>query len=308
MQQIGIPFTQNGANRLDADPGGSTPLPDASAETPAVLTTAERTQDTPPPAITVETPAQEEITATLSIPPTEELLLTETPPPAVTETPTNFVPVEAGTSIALLPWVQTLDKMCSPLEGVRLEELSSIVSSPYNPPPAGSDARHTGVDFAYYRRDGQESIDGKAVYAFLPGKVVSVVNNRIPFGNVVIIETRYSDVARGLADALGITQERSLYQFYAHMKFSPPVVLGQRVSCGFLIGNVGKTATQMPHLHFETRWGPVGGWFPSMGFMEKDTTEEEKANYLYWRISGVYQHFDPFDLITAYLNFIQQKK
>ena len=196
--------------------------------------------------------------------------------------------------------------MCSPLRDFDLQGLSSIVSSPYNPPPAGSDDRHQGVDFAYYNRNGNGSIDGEVVNALLPGKVVGIVNGRLPYGNTVVIETRYTDIAAALAAALSITKEKSVYHLYAHLKNPPALALGQRVKCGEFIGNVGNSGTVIPHLHLEMRMGAAGGWFPSMGYFDDDASEEEKANYVYWRISGVYQHIDPIKFIEAYLNYEKQ--
>jgi murein DD-endopeptidase MepM/ murein hydrolase activator NlpD len=302
MQQIGIPFAQNDDSNPRSGAGQMNPLIDSTLEPSAMLQDEQSTQAIVSAAMTavaLGTPASE-MTG----------LPGETGAITFTETPVLPEPMseEPGTQIPILPWVQTLSEMCTPIEGIHLEDLAAIVSSPYKPPPPGSDARHMGVDFAYYRRDGQNNIDGKEVYALLPGKVVSVINDRIPYGNLVIIETRYSDVSRELADAMEITPERSLYHLYGHMKFSPPVFLGQQVPCGYHIGNVGNSGTQVPHLHLETRWGPVGGWFPAMGYLGQDTSEDEKDNYLYWRISGVYQHFDPFDLINAYMDFVHQKE
>jgi len=299
MEQIGIPFAQNDDANSGFDEARQQPMLDSTANPPGVMqgedATAIALQETSG-VPSIEMPVAEGTPVAGEMP---DIPQAEIP---------GLMPEDLDKQIPLLPWVQTLSDMCSPIEGVRLEELPTIVSSPYKPPPPGSDERHMGVDFVYFRRDDQISIDGKEVYALLPGKVISVINDRIPYGNLVIIETRYSDVSRDLAESLGITPEQSLYHLYGHMKYSPPVVLGQRVPCGFQIGNVGNSGTQVPHLHLETRWGPVGGWFPAMGFLGKDTSEDEKANYLYWRISGVYQHFDPLDLVASYLNFTQQKK
>lgn len=302
MQQNGIPYTQNNL----FDPFGGLNRFIQALESRHPFSGSSAFQDTE-----ISTPASAgEIAEPGGVPPTQmpEGMATTAVIEGETQIPFTPLPGEIATPIPLLPWVQTLSTMCTPVEGIRLEELSSFVSSPYKPPPPGSDARHMGVDFVYFHHNGEGTIDGKAVYAILPGKVVSVINNRLPYGYLVIIETRYSDVSRALADALNITEERSLYHLYAHLKYAPPVVLGQRVPCGFQIGNVGNSGTQVPHLHLETRWGPIGGWFPSMGYMEDGINEEEKNNYLYWRISGVYQHFDPLDLVGAYIDFIQQPK
>ena len=282
-----------------------TPLPPTSTFTP-----------TPLPHTLTFTPS-----ATFIYPPTSTPTVSLTPSPPMTIeisptynaeaaafTPAPALPTEAvtplfKTPLPLLNWVKPPGTMCSPIEGFSLRELPSIVSSPYNPPPPGSDARHQGVDFAFYRNQGQLTIEGKKVYAVLPGKVIGVVENRLPYGNTIVIETRYSDITAPLAEALSITRDTSLYHLYAHLQDAPLLALGQRVKCGDLIGHVGKSGTIVPHLHFETRMGPAGGWLPSMGYFDEDATEEEKANYLFWRISGVYKHFDPMSLFERYLAY-----
>jgi hypothetical protein len=80
-------------------------------------------------------------------------------------------------------------EICSPLEEHNLRYLSGIVSSPYHPPPMGKDDRHQGVDFAYYNQGTRGSIEGEGVQAILPGWVAVVIENRLPYGNMIIIET-----------------------------------------------------------------------------------------------------------------------
>ncbi|MEI7989829.1 MAG: M23 family metallopeptidase [Chloroflexota bacterium] len=241
-------------------------------------------------------------------------MATETPTATKTATaatiilPTpTLVGMDTVTPIPLFPWVQSASQMCSPLGGITIYELVDIVSAPYTGPPPGSDDRHEGVDFAYYNRGEKQSIEGVSVNSILPGRVVSVIKNRAPYGNMVIVETGYKDVAKDLAGVFSITPQKSLYHLYAHMKNTPAVVMGQTVGCGDIIGEVGSTGTNVSHLHFETRYGPPGGWFPVMGFFDLDATEEEKSNYVYWRTSWTYQHFNPMDIITAYEKYLESK-
>ena len=66
------------------------------------------------------------------------------------------------------------------------------------------------------------------------------------------------------------------------------------------IGEVGMTGrTEIPHLHLETRLGPSGSKFESMRFYDTRATREEMANYILWRTSGVFRHFDPMRLLLA---------
>jgi hypothetical protein len=56
--------------------------------------------------------------------------------------------------------------------------------------------------------------------------------------------------------------------------------------------------TDIPHLHLETRLGPAGTVFESMRFYSTSATIKEMENYVLWRTSGVYRHFDPMDLFS----------
>ena len=56
-----------------------------------------------------------------------------------------------------------------------LKALPQIISQPYDPPSPGSDARHHGLDFFYYKAHSQGSIAGEAIQAILPGIVAAVI-------------------------------------------------------------------------------------------------------------------------------------
>ena len=222
------------------------------------------------------------------------------PKPAVRTT----VQAEAATlapTITILP-TQTATpafQLCSPLDIHGLAELREITSDPYRPPPPGKDMRHHGVDFSYYTRGERTTIQGVGVQSVLPGRVAASLQDTFPFGNLVIIETTADELPVELRSALEITPQRSLYLMYAHMEAAPEVTLGQYVTACQPIGKVGKSGNAVePHLHLETRRGPPGAVFTSMGYYQADHTEQEKANYLLWRTSGVYQHFDPMWLLN----------
>ncbi len=181
-----------------------------------------------------------------------------------------------------------------------IPELWEIISDPYNPPPMGRDERHQGVDFSHYSRKGYKTIEGEPVQVVLAGRAASVIQNRLPYGNMVMIETPYSDLPAGLPDALGMAAGESLYLLYAHFGHEPLVKLGDSVACGQVIGDVGMTGYNIvnPHLHLEARRGPPGIVFESMAFYTASATAQEMENYRRWRMGGEFQHFDPMVLFA----------
>jgi murein DD-endopeptidase MepM/ murein hydrolase activator NlpD len=218
--------------------------------------------------------------------------LTPSPSPIPSSSPTFF---PSGT-----PSPMPVSLICSPLAWETIPELAEIVSDPYNPPPMGRDERHQGVDFSHYSRKGHKSIEGEPVQAVLTGRVVSVINNRLPYGNMVMVETPSADLPASLRDALGMAEGESLYLLYAHFGHAPLVKLGDPLVCGQVIGDVGKTGYNVvnPHLHLEGRRGPSGAIFESMAFYTSSATEQEMENYRRWRMGGEFQHFDPMVLFS----------
>lgn len=213
--------------------------------------------------------------------------------------------------------------ICSPLEGETLASLQEIITQPFKQPRPGQDDGHHGVDFAHYRRNDLLSIDGVAIQSVLYGEVVTIIKDKYPYGNALIIETSLDSIAPELL-ALIMPPEiaptvipdpkfnwaptdlpfelsessRSLYIYYAHLKFLPEVEIGQKVTCGQRIGQVGTTGDSTnPHLHFETRIGPSGARFESMAYYITQSTETERYNYIMWRISNLFQIFDPMQVL-----------
>jgi murein DD-endopeptidase MepM/ murein hydrolase activator NlpD len=189
-------------------------------------------------------------------------------------------------------------RICSPLDIHSLEELPEITSDPYRPPPPGREERHHGVDFSYYRRGERTTIQGVGVQAVLAGRVIAAISESFPYGNVVIIETAYADLPAKLAAELEIPPGESIYTLYAHMEQAPLVALGDIVLACQALGQVGKSGNAYePHLHLEMRLGAPGAEFTSMGFYKADDTEEERSNYVRWRTSGDFRHFDPMRVL-----------
>ena len=159
------------------------------------------------------------------------LTMTPTPPiPASIQRESDSVSVgKPHPTNSTIPEIKF--QLCSPLAEHEINDLPSIVSDPYDPPPLGKDDRHHGVDFAYYNQGGRESIEGEGVAAILPGSVAAVLEDRLPYGNMVIIETQHDDLWPELIRHLEIVLGESLYHLYAHFGQPPSVTLGQRIEC-----------------------------------------------------------------------------
>ena len=220
------------------------------------------------------------------------------------------------------PYMQT--QICSPLMGESLSELPEIITQLFKMPRASQDDGHHGVDFAFYRRKELLSIDDLPILSVMDGEVVTVINDKYPYGNAIIIETPLDSISPILLEQLNLpsTQptvvpdpkfnwipgelpfqlsktSRSLYIVYAHLKYPADINVGDKVSCGQHIGRVGNTGdSSNPHLHFETRVGPSGARINSMAYYTAQSTQSERYNYIVWRISNMFQLFDPMVLLS----------
>jgi murein DD-endopeptidase MepM/ murein hydrolase activator NlpD len=77
-----------------------------------------------------------------------------------------------------------------------------------------------------------------------------------------------------------------------------PLHLGDAVTCGQPIGEVGTTGASVnPHLHFEARLGPAGATFTSFGHYDARSTALERNNYCLWRVSNWFQLVDPLPIL-----------
>lgn len=180
--------------------------------------------------------------------------------PGITLTPVILSPSPAS-SATITPSLTPAFRLCSPLAWETIPELREIISDPYNPPPSGRDERHQGIDFSHYSRKGHNTIEGEPVQAVLTGGVAAVIQNRLPYGNMVMIETSSDDLPITLRNALGMAEGKSLYLLYAHFGHIPQVNVGERVQCGQVIGDVGMTGYYIfnPHLHLEERTWALQG-------------------------------------------------
>lgn len=241
------------------------------------------------------------------------------PPPTAT-LPPSATPSPQPTATATPPPVV----FYSPLENIRLDELPQIVTNPYVQPTSRLDDGHHGVDLAFYRFKEMGSIEGLPIHSVLDGTVAAVVNNRLPYGNMIIIETPLDRVppawiAVGSLPAViptvtsdgrlscpetgkypdWDTSRRSLYLLYGHMLAPSPLKLGESVKANEVIGAVGNTGhSSNPHLHLEVRIGPANARFEdAIAHKETTATTQEMFNYCLWRISSTFQTIDPMPLL-----------
>ena len=206
-----------------------------------------------------------------------------------------FTPTATNTQTPIPRATDLQFTVCSPLAGETITSLYEIITNPFGYPPMGREDLHHGVDFAYYRRGNRISIEGEIIQSILPGIVSSSIIDRLPYGNMVIIETPQTMLSQIFIDRFGILEGESLYTLYAHMGQSPLVGLGDIVTCGQELGTVGKSGYDIvnPHLHLETQIGPSGTRFNGMVFYDTSALIEEMENYKRWRTSGDFKNIDP---------------
>lgn len=211
--------------------------------------------------------------------------------------------------------------VCSPLQDIPLEQLASMVSSPYHPPRPGSDDPHMGVDLADRLPESQVAVSGRQINAVLAGVVAAVNPDRFPYGRAVLVETPLEELPPGWlgspilptpdpspvppfsltcpagADPIWSAEGRSLYILYAHLEEVAPLQPGDPVECGGALGTLGMSGNALnPHLHLEMRAGPAGLRFSSMAHYDASASIEEMAAYCAWRI-GPFQLIDPLALL-----------
>jgi murein DD-endopeptidase MepM/ murein hydrolase activator NlpD len=241
---------------------------------------------------------------------------------------TNLPIPPASFSPSSTPTVASTQKpafhVCSPLQDMTLAELPQIVVNPFTPPRPGEDDGHHGVDFAYYHRGAHQTMVGLGIYSVLAGRVASVIDDRPPYGNMIMVETPLKDLPSAFLSRLILPPsalaptpsprlscpvltppaadggQRSLYLLYAHMEKPSDLKVDDPIGCGQPLGSVGNTGfSGNPHLHFEVRVGPSGSTFEAMSHYNNRASQVEMSNYCLWRISGYYQLVDPLAVLAA---------
>ena len=257
------------------------------------------------PMTTTQSPTETSTVIPPTLTPTQEPTSTNTPFPP-TATPIPYSPIS------------------SPLKGISLSEVNSVNTNPFDPPTLGFDEPHQGIDYSYYRyknenMDDVDGIEGLEVLSVLDGTVASLVYDRMPYGNAIIIETSLNLIDPALLASLTLPEiaptlipdprhncpdlvddplwdntNRSLYFVYAHLLNYPELAIGDTVKSGQVIGQVGNTGNSSnAHLHLELRLGPGGASFTSMAKYDTRASLDEMANYCTWRISNRFQLLDP---------------
>ena len=249
-------------------------------------------------------PSPESPTET-AVPPTDTLQ------PAATWT--------ARPTITPTPRVQ----LCSPLQDIPLAQIPEQIKNPYHPPPMGSDDHHQAIDIADLDPTYGYAVEGRPVQAVLSGRVAGVTANRFPYGSLLIIETFLDGIppewqgqlqlpapapTPSVKPALTcpntaplpewISEKRSLYLLYAHLKTPPAFQNGDPITCGQVIGAVGGSGNALnPHLHLEARLGPAGTQFGEMAHYDPAASAAEMDAYCLWRVSGWFQVLDPLTIL-----------
>jgi len=268
-------------------------------------------------------PGQVSPATTPVLQPSISLEATKTLP--VTPVPTRTAPAVPTETPSPSPEAQPVQAF-SPLESFSLEELPEILVVPFKAPRPGQDDGHHGTDFAFFRRGDRDSILGLGVNAIFTGKIAAAVQDRPPYGNMVMVETPLDDLPDNLigfgslpplptvipgnirlscptleTPTVDGDDPKSLYLLYAHMEKAPAWKMGDPVKSGQLLGSVGNTGdSSNPHLHLEARIGPSGSTFAGMAHYTNSASPAEIAGYCTWRVSGVYRLIDPMQLLTVH--------
>jgi murein DD-endopeptidase MepM/ murein hydrolase activator NlpD len=255
-------------------------------------------------------------------PPTGTLTPSLTQPPTQTTTVEHRTPTLSPTNTIVV---------YSPLTEIAISDLPDTIHNPYKPPRLGSDDPHQGVDFYDLDPDSRIARAGRSVQAVLPGSIASVISDRFPFGNAILVETPLSQFTAEWVAALPIPDfgepwespytltcppdgadtesqiasyspsdkqtDLSLYLLYAHMKDPGNFQIGRVIQASQSLGLIGNSGNSLnPHLHLEARIGPGGMQFESLAHYDASATPIEMYNYCLWRVSGLFMSINPLNL------------
>jgi murein DD-endopeptidase MepM/ murein hydrolase activator NlpD len=265
--------------------------------------------------------------AVTSIKPTETLLplITKTMTPVFTRgvTPTEDIRETLETVEAVENPI--IPMISSPIEGKAISDLVDMISNPFYPPVEGSDDPHQGVDFSDVDNLSRIALTGKGVQVMIGGQVVSVMSNRFPYGNAILIVSTEDylpenwinnilsskkpipwDINTALTCPEGWNfppekqDQLGVYTLYAHLLDAPNYEIGDFITPGDKIGAIGMSGNALaPHLHVETRYGYIADFIGSMAHYDVTASLEEMSNYCRWRVSGWFRLIDPMEILST---------
>ncbi len=100
-----------------------------------------------------------------------------------------------------------------------------------------------------------------------------------------------------------VTEDNSssiLYILYAHLQNQVQLKVGDQITTGTPIGQVGMSGNALaPHLHIEIRYGSLADFSAGMAHYTVSASVEEMKNYCRWRISGWFRPIDPMLLLLS---------
>jgi murein DD-endopeptidase MepM/ murein hydrolase activator NlpD len=157
------------------------------------------------------------------------------------------------------------------------------------------------------------------------GQVVSVMSNRFPYGNAILIVSTEDNLPENWKNKIlsstkpfpwdintaltcpegwNLPPEKKdklgLYTLYAHMLNEPTKKIGELVKPGEIIGAIGMSGNALaPHLHVETRYGYIPDLTRSMAHYDVSASLEEMSNYCRWRVSGWFRLIDPMEILST---------
>ncbi len=244
---------------------------------------------------------------------------TPSPEPSQTPTKTKFPPTPSSS-----PTRTSL--VYSPLAGFDISELPDTIHNPYKSPRLGSDDPHQGEDYYDLDPDLGIALEGRTVQTVLAGTITANIQDRFPYGNALIIETHLDQIPSDWTASLPVPDmenswgysitltcpqssteihfpgktELSLYVLYAHLQSPSQQSVGNWIEAGETIGQIGNSGNSLnPHLHLETRIGPRGFQFESMGHYDSQATQADMYNYCLWRVSGLFLSFRPSEIFES---------
>jgi len=194
-------------------------------------------------------------------------------------------------------------ELCSPLLDHSFAELFDYITQPFIAPLGENrETGHHGVDIAYFHRAGDgPHIEGTTIQSVLNGQVAGFGYNPV-YGNYIILESAAQFLPDSVVSLYSIEEGQSIYQLFAHMEEPTSFVLGDNVECAMIVGRVSDSGDQFfvsdPHLHFEIRVGPADIQFGPMSFYDTLASEQEKAEYMFWRTDASFALHDPMLLIN----------